>query len=85
MKPDKQDILVDRIRDVIAETLAIETTKISMDSDFRADLEADSIDLVSLVMMLEETFDVSISVEFASSFRNLNDVYSYFKNNEIGK
>jgi len=86
MNPDTQDIQItlDKIRDVIAETLAIPAAEILMDTDFRDDLKADSIDLVSLVMMLEVEFEININHELADQFRNLNDVNAYFKEHNIG-
>jgi acyl carrier protein len=52
-----------RIRSHLIEELGIDAAQIRDDSRFKEDLEADSLDLVELVMGLEEKFDVTIPEE----------------------
>ena len=49
-----------RLRPIAAETLAVDEGRIELDASFADDLEADSLDLVELVMALEEEFDVEV-------------------------
>ena len=51
---------LDAIRDVAVEVLSVEPTAVTEQARFKEDLEADSLDLVELVMALEESFDISV-------------------------
>lgn len=52
--------LLDEIKALAAETLEVETDDVTEASRFSDDLEADSLDLVELVMAMEEKFDIKI-------------------------
>lgn len=55
----------ERVSDIIIEQLGAEATDITMEASFRDDLEADSLDLVELIMAFEEEFGGEISDEEA--------------------
>ena len=59
--------LFDSIKSMIVDQLGVEEDKITMDSSFVDDLNADSLDMVELVMAMEQEFDVSIPDEVAES------------------
>ena len=48
------------IQDVAAEVLSVEPTQVTEAARFKEDLDADSLDLVELVMGLEERFDIEV-------------------------
>jgi acyl carrier protein len=48
------------IQDVAAEVLSVEPTRVIESARFKEDLDADSLDLVELVMGLEERFDIEV-------------------------
>ena len=52
--------ILERMRPVIADKLSIGEDEVVATADFKADLGADSLDLVELVMGLEEEFNISI-------------------------
>ena len=54
---------LDAIRDVAVEVLSVEPASVTEAARFKEDLEADSLDLVELVMGLEERFDISVPEE----------------------
>ncbi len=54
---------LEAIREVAAEVLSVEADAVTEDSRFKEDLEADSLDLVELVMGLEERFDIEVPEE----------------------
>ncbi len=54
---------LDAISDVAIEVLSVEPTAVTEQARFKEDLEADSLDLVELVMGLEERFDISVPEE----------------------
>ena len=65
---------MDRARDLIAEHLGVSRTQIHDQASFR-DLGADSLDLVSLTMVFEEAFDLSISDEQAEACVTVGDAF----------
>jgi acyl carrier protein len=55
-----QDDVIDAMKEVLAAELGVETDKVTADARFKEDLDADSLDLVEVVLALEEKFDVQI-------------------------
>jgi acyl carrier protein len=51
---------LDAVREVAVEVLSVEPAQITEQARFKEDLEADSLDLVELVMGLEERFDIQV-------------------------
>lgn len=71
----------DRIRELLAEQLDIDAEKITMDSDILDDFEADSLDVVDMVMSLEDEFGVEIPDEDIEKFRTVGDVVRFVDDN----
>ncbi len=71
------DEVFEKVRAIIAELLDIEEAEIKPESRFREDLEADSLDLVELIMEFEEAFGSEISDEDAQKITTVNEVVSY--------
>ena len=67
----------ERIRELLAEQLDIDEEKITMDSNILEDFEADSLDVVDMVMSLEDEFGVEIPDEEIENFHTVGDVVSY--------
>ncbi len=57
--------IFDRVKRVVVEQLEVEPEKVIPDASFANDLQADSLDVVELVMALEEEFDIEIPDEAA--------------------
>ena len=57
------DELFDRFTKCAVEVLSVEASQVTREASFADDLDADSLDLVELVMALEEEFDVTIEEE----------------------
>ena len=72
--------MFDKVREIIAEILSINEDDITMDSSFVDDLNADSLDLVELMMALEDELDTEIPDEEAENFKTVGDVVKYLKN-----
>ncbi|MFN2188559.1 MAG: acyl carrier protein [Candidatus Promineifilaceae bacterium] len=66
-----------RVRGIIVELLGVEEDQITSESRFREDLEADSLDLVELIMAFEEEFDGEISDEEAQKITTVGEVVAY--------
>jgi acyl carrier protein len=59
----ERDVALVAIREVAVEVLSVEPDAVTEEARFKEDLDADSLDLVELVMGLEERFDVTIPEE----------------------
>jgi acyl carrier protein len=67
----------ERITNIVVELLGVESERVTPDASFREDLEADSLDLVELIMTMEEEFDIEISDDEAEKLVTVNDVMDY--------
>ncbi len=66
-----------QVKEIIAELLGVDEDQIVSDARFREDLEADSLDLVELIMAFEEKFDGEISDEEAQKITTVGEAVSY--------
>jgi len=66
-----------RVTKIIEELLGVDDDQIVMAARFREDLEADSLDLVELIMAFEEEFDGEISDEEAQKITTVGEAVSY--------
>ncbi len=73
------DEFFDKVKATIMEQLGADEGDIKMDANFRDHLEADSLDLVELIMAFEEEFDVEISDEEAQKIATVGDAVNYLK------
>jgi acyl carrier protein len=69
----------ERVRDVVSEVLNVPVEKITPEADFRADLDAESLDLISLISELEEVFDEDITDDDAMSLKTVGDAVSFIQ------
>ncbi|MDY5230751.1 MAG: acyl carrier protein [Eubacteriales bacterium] len=76
------DDILEKIIEITAEQLDIDPDTITPDTAFIEDLDADSLDVVELMMALEEEFDVEISEEEAENIVTVSDVAAYISDNQ---
>lgn len=67
----------EKIRAIIVDLLGVDEDKVELDSRFREDLEADSLDLVELIMAFEEEFEGEISDEEAQKITTVGEAVDY--------
>lgn len=75
-----QDVL-ERVSKIIVDRLGVEESEITPTSRFKEDLDADSLDVVELVMQLEDEFELEISDEDAEKIVTVGDVVNYIESN----
>ena len=70
-----------RIKDITVDLLGVEEDRVVEGARFREDLEADSLDLVELIMAFEEAFDGEISDADAQKITTVGEAVSYIEKN----
>ena len=73
------DELFEKMKKIIADKLEIEEGKITLDSSFRQDLGADSLDTYELVYAIEEEMGISIPDEKANEFETVRDALEFIR------
>ena len=68
---------LERIQKIIVDLLGVDASKVTMEARFREDLEADSLDLVELIMAFEEEFGGEISDEDAQKITTVGQAVEY--------
>ena len=69
----------ERVKKIIVDLLGVEPDRVTREASFREDLEADSLDLVELVMEFEEQFGETISDEEAQQIKTVGQVVDYIE------
>ena len=75
--------MFDRLKAVIEEKLNAEGVEITEKTNFKEDLNADSLDLFELVMALEEEFDTEIPSEDLEKLATVSDVMDYLESRGV--
>lgn len=74
--------MLEKIKEMVAESLGVEAGTITEETSFKDDLGADSLDLFELVMALEEEYDVEIPTEDLEQIATVGDVISYIESHK---
>ena len=67
-------MVFDKVREIIAEQLDVDTEEITLDTSLIKDLEADSLDAVEIIMALEDEYNIEIPDEVAEEFKTVGDI-----------
>lgn len=71
--------MLEKMREIIAEQLNCEAESIQLETSFKEDLGADSLDLFELVMALEDEYSVDIPSEELQELKTVGAVIDYLK------
>lgn len=71
------DSTFERVKNIIVEQLGVDPGDVTMEASFRDDLEADSLDLVELIMAFEEEFGGDISDDEAQMIKSVGDAVNF--------
>ena len=67
----------EQVKKIVVEQLGVEEERVTLEASFREDLEADSLDLVELIMAFEEGFGGEISDEEAQQIATVQDAVTF--------
>ena len=71
--------MLEKMKEMIADQLSVDEDKITLESNFNDDLDADSLDLFELVMALEEEYGIEIPSEELESLTTVGAIIDYLK------
>lgn len=77
----KEELIFEKIANILVEQLGTDSEEITMESNFTDDLNADSLDIVELVMAMEQEFGMSIPDEEAERIKTVGDAVDFIKKN----
>ena len=69
--------IYERVKEVLSEQLGVEEGEINDEANFQEDLDADSLDLVELIMELEDQFGIKITDEEAQKIGTVGEAVDY--------
>lgn len=73
----------EKMKEIIAEQLNVDVSEINMETSFKDDLGADSLDLFELVMALEEEYDIELPADDLANIATVEDIVNYLKEKGI--
>ena len=71
--------MFDKVKEIVVEQLGVEEDAVTMSASFVDDLDADSLDIVELIMAFEEAFDIEIPDADAEKISTVGDAVEYIK------
>ncbi|HEX8730573.1 MAG TPA: acyl carrier protein [Ktedonobacterales bacterium] len=77
MSSVSKDEILAQLRPIVADQLGVEESEVKEDASFTDDLNADSLDLVEMIMSLEEKFHVDISDEDAEQIKTVGQAVEF--------
>lgn len=72
----------EKVKQIVVDHLDVDEDKVTLEASFKDDLEADSLDVVELVMELEDEFDMEIADEDAEKIATVGDAVNYINSNQ---
>lgn len=68
---------LERVQAIVVDRLGVEADQVVESAEFIGDLDADSLDLVEVIMAMEQEFDLEIKDEDAEQIRRVGDAVKY--------
>jgi acyl carrier protein len=71
--------VLERVQGIVTERLGVEAEQVVPEAEFIGDLNADSLDLVEVIMAIEQEFDLEIKDDEAENIRSVGDAVKYIE------
>ena len=75
-------MVLDKIKEILAEQLSVDPDKITMNSLLEEDLDADSLAAIDIVMSIEDEFQVEVPDEVIADMKSVGDIVNFIENNQ---
>ena len=75
--------MLEKMKTMLAEQLSCDADSITLETSFKDDLGADSLDLFELIMMLEDEYNMEFPADELAGLNTVGDVIEYLKQNGI--
>ena len=75
-------MVFEKIKEIVAEQLDVDTSEITLETSLTKDLEADSLDAVEVIMEIEDEYGIEIPDEEAEKFVTIGDIVNYVEENK---
>lgn len=75
--------MFEKMKSIISEQLGVDENNIELETSFKEDLDADSLDLFELVMAIEDAFNVEIPADDVAELHTVEDVIDYLREKGI--
>jgi len=78
----EKTMVFEKIKKILVDELGVEAEEVSMESNIKDDLDADSLDIVQVVMAVEEAFEIEVEEEETEKLLTVGDVVRYVEANK---
>ena len=75
--------MLERMKKILAEQLDVEEESINLETRFKEDLEADSLDLFEMIMSIEEEYGMEFPAEDLENLKTVGEVITYLQSKGI--
>ena len=74
-------MVFEKLKDIICEQLEVDAENVTMESNIMDDFDADSLDLVDIVMSVEDEFEVEVPEDAVEKMKTVGDVVKFIEEN----
>ena len=73
-------MVLEKVKAILSEQFDVEEDSITPDTNLSEDLEADSLDVVDLLMSIEDEFEIEVPDEEIENIKTVGDIVKYIEN-----
>ena len=72
---------IDKVKEILADTLGVSEDELSADTNIATDLGADSLDVVEILMAIQDEFDVEVPDSEIENIRTIGELVEFIETN----
>lgn len=72
----------DQVKEILVDSLGVDEEDVKLESNIQEDLEADSLDIVEIVMAIEEEFGVAVPEDQIQNIKTVQNIVDFIENNK---